>query len=89
MVYLVSYDLRKQEKDYIGLYEQLKSSPSWWHYLESTWLINTTESIEDFYKRLSAHLDQNDNILIIEFKGIYFGYLPNEAWDWIKQTAGY
>ncbi len=89
MVYLVSYDLRKQGKDYIGLYEQLKSSPSWWHYLESTWLINTNEGIQDLYKRLSAYLDQNDNILIIELKGSYFGYLPKEAWDWIKQTVGY
>lgn len=86
MVYLVTYDLRKKGKDYIGLIEQLKNSPGWAHYLQSTWLIYTSESIEDLYKRLSAHLDEKDSILITEFKGAYYGSLPKKAWEWIKKV---
>jgi len=83
MVYIVTYDLRKEGKDYIGLIEQLKNFPAWAHYLQSTWLIYTSESPEALYQRLSAHLDKNDSILITEFRGSYYGYLPKDAWEWI------
>ena len=66
MVYVVSYDLRKPGKDYIGLTEQLQASPGWWHYLASTWLISTSESATQLYNRLVPHLDKDDSILIIE-----------------------
>ncbi len=89
MLYMVSYDLRKKGKDYIGLYEQLKNSPGWAHYLGSTWLISTNEQPKDLYERLSAHLDRSDYILIAPFSGNYYGVLPKEAWEWIKQSVGY
>lgn len=85
MVYIVSYDLRKKGKAYIGLFEQLKNSPAWCHYLDSTWLIHTSESAEQLYQRLSAHLDEDDAILITEFSGRYFGFLPEKAWEWINK----
>jgi hypothetical protein len=84
MVYVVSYDLRKPGKDYIGLTEQLKNSPRWWHYLESTWLIATSESASQLYKRLKAHIDEGDRILIIEAGNDRQGWLPKKAWEWIK-----
>ena len=83
MVYVVSYDLKKLDKDYIGLYEQLQHSPRWWHYLASTWLISTPESASQLYTRLAAHLDHGDNILIIEAGNHIYGQLAKEAWEWI------
>ena len=83
MVYVVSYDLRKRGKNYIGLTEQLQNSPLWWHYLESTWLIATSESPSELYNRLAAHLDSDDSILIIEAGKDIGGWLPKEAWEWI------
>lgn len=85
MVYVISYDLRKKGKDYVGLYEQLKNSPGWCHYLGSTWLISTTETPKAIYKRLSAHLDEKDNILIVEFRGNHYGFLPKKGVEWIKK----
>jgi len=85
MVYVVSYDLRKPGKDYIGLTEQLKNSPRWWHYLDSTWLIATSESVTHLYNRLAAHLDKSDSILIIEAGGHMQGWLPKKAWEWIQK----
>jgi hypothetical protein len=83
MLYVVSYDLRKPGEDYKGLYEQLKNSPRWWHYLQSTWLISTSESASQLYNRLAAHLGKNDNILIIEAGINVQGWLPKDAWEWI------
>ena len=85
MLYVVSYDLTKPGKDYMGLIEQLKYSPRWWHYLESTWLIATQESPSELFNRLAAHLDRNDRLLIIEAGNGIGGWLPKDAWEWISQ----
>jgi hypothetical protein len=86
MLYVVSYDLRKPNKDYTGLTEQLRNSPGWWHYLGSTWLIATSESTSQLYNRLRAHLDEDDSILIIEAGNHVQGWLPKDAWEWIHQA---
>ncbi len=86
MVYVVSYDLRKPGQDYKGLFDELQASPSWWHYLESTWLIATSESANDLYNRLRMHLDRGDSILIIQAGTDVQGWLPEAAWKWIHQN---
>ena len=86
MVYVVSYDLRKPGRDYKGLFDELQVSPSWWHYLESTWLIVTTESANELYNRLRTHLDQDDSILVIQAGADRQGWLPKKAWEWIDRN---
>ena len=85
MVYVVSYDLRKPGQDYKGLFNELQASPNWWHYLESTWLIATSEDANQLYNRLASHLDQGDSILIIQAGTAMQGWLPREAWEWIER----
>jgi len=86
MVYLVTYDLRKPKQNYQGLYEELKRSLGWWHYLDSTWLIATSESAADIFHRLAIYLDTSDNILIIQVTKNYYGWLPKESHAWLQQT---
>lgn len=83
-VYMVSYDLNKSGQDYKGLHEELEKSPSWWHYLESAWLIYTSESASQLYERIGKHIDENDYAIAIEVKGNYQGWLPEKAWEWIR-----
>jgi len=85
MVYVVSYDLSKPNRNYEDLYEELKKSGSWWHYLESTWLIYTNESASELYNRLSKHIDKDDRLLIIEAGRERQGWLPEKAWEWIRK----
>lgn len=85
LVLLVTYNL-KSEKDYSGLYEQLKTAKNWWHYLDSTWLIVTEKSPIDWTKSLRPHIDSvEDSMLIVEIKNNYSGWLSRKAWDWIKR----
>ncbi|MDK8193762.1 hypothetical protein QP794_27140 [Paenibacillus sp. UMB7766-LJ446] len=86
-VLLVSYDLNKSDKDYNGLYEVLKSF-GYCHYLDSTWLISTELTPTELYNRLSSHIDENDFCLVIKVTSEYYGWLPTEAWDWLKQALG-
>jgi len=87
-VYVVSYDLRKPGKDYKGLSDELQRSPGWWHYLDSTWLIVTSESAAELYNRLIPHLDEGDSILVIQAGSDRQGWLPKDAWTWIQQNLG-
>ena len=84
-VFSVSYDLNKTGQNYSELYEELKKSTSWWHYLDSTWLIYTHESASQLSERLLKHLDKNDRLLVIRVTNDYAGWLTQEAWNWIRQ----
>lgn len=83
--YAISYDLRAPGRNYDGLFEAIKKSSRWWHYLESTWLIITNETPDQVWDRLEGKIDKNDYLLIIEVRDNTQGWLPKEAWDWIRQ----
>ena len=84
---MISYDLNKSGQNYNDLYEAIKKSSDgvWMHYLDSTWLIRTQLSTEQVYERIKPCLDDNDNFLIIEVKNNYYGWLPNDAWNYLKK----
>lgn len=41
---LVGYDLNRPGQNYTELIEYLKSQVTWWHHLDSTWLVVTSKS---------------------------------------------
>lgn len=84
-VYCVSYDLNKSGQNYSGLYAELEASPSWWHFLDSTWLISTSETADQLSARLLKKLDTNDRVLVIKVTRDYAGWLTEDAWNWINQ----
>ena len=81
-VYLITYDLKKPGRDYSGLYNAIKFF-TWWHYLESSWMVATNKSPSEIWDSIRPHIDKNDFVLIIEVKNNKSGWLPIEAWDWI------
>ncbi len=86
-VYLVSYDLNKNSKDYEGLYNVLKVNQAWWHYLENTWLVVSSLDKMSFYNQIKPHIDEDDSLFIIELEGNnYTGWLPQKAWDWLDKN---
>lgn len=87
MILLITYDLNRPGQNYNDLYEEIKSAGTWWHHLDSTWIIETHLSPNDWNSRLRKHMDDNDNILIIEICQNYQGWLPEDAWRWLKDRA--
>lgn len=86
MVYLITYDLNKPGQDYEGLYEAIKCLGPWWHYLDSTWLVDTSlNSAQAVWQELSSQIDEGDYLLIIKVTRDYYGWLANDAWDWIDK----
>ena len=87
MIYAVNYDLKKPGQNYEKLYEAIKSCGGWWHYLGSTWLVDTTLSAQGVWDRLTPHVDKNDFFLIIGVTRENCGWLPQAAWDWINEHS--
>lgn len=89
MIYLVTYDLNKPQQEYEELYEELKHIGAWWHYLDSTWLIVTSESLKELSQRIRDKIDTNDHLLVFDITDKdYYGWLPKDAWKWIKEHIG-
>lgn len=85
--YSINYDLKAPGRNYQGLYDEIKKSQLWWHYLESTWIIITNETPDAVWNRLSSQIDKNDFLLIIEVRDRCQGWLPKDAWDWIHTNV--
>jgi hypothetical protein len=83
--FCVSYDLNDPGQHYEALYNELKSSSGWWHYLDSTWLISTAETADQLAHRLYGVIDKNDRLLVIAVGRDNQGWLPKAAWDWINR----
>ena len=86
MIYSVNYDLKKPGQSYKELHEAIKEcGVSWWHYLDSTWLIDTNLSANQIWQRLEPYFDKNDVALVIRVTNDYQGWLPEKAWQWIRE----
>jgi hypothetical protein len=85
MVLLITYDLKRPGQDYSSLHAAIKELGSWWHYLESTWLVATGSSTLQVSERLRKEIDQNDSLLIIRVTKDYSGWLAQDAWDWLNR----
>jgi hypothetical protein len=84
---LVTYDLNTaDDQRRSAIFDILKESDGWWHYVASTWLLVTTHTPQTLIDRVTPHLQTADRLLVIEVKPNYHGWLPNKAWRWINQN---
>lgn len=89
MVYMITYDLNKQGKDYDNLIQAIKdaSTGAWCSYWKSSYLIKSNiSSAEKVFDRLKPYIDSNDRILVIEVTDNYWGWLENRQWEYIKES---
>lgn len=85
--YLISYDLQKNA-DYTKLYEAIKTADGWWHYLESFWIISSSKTLDYWRDFLRNEINSGDRFIVIEIsEGKTDGWLPQDAWDWIKKNT--
>lgn len=83
--YLITYELNNKSKDYIDLYNKIKTY-SWWHYIESTWIIKTDKDANTINTSLRPFIDESsDFLLVVKIENSERqGWLPKKAWDWLK-----
>ncbi len=85
MVLIINYALNNGLKDYNPLFNAIKGCGEWWHFMESTWIVNTVYSADVVGKHLQKYIDTNtDHLLVMRLQRESQGWLPNEAWNWIN-----
>lgn len=84
---LVGYDLNKSGKNYDGLIEKLKTFSSWWHQLDSTWIIKTTMTCVQVRDLLQPLIDNDDELLVVKLSGdgAWVGF-NDEGSKWLKNN---
>ena len=84
MLLQISYDLRDRDRDYEDLHDAIRQQGRWWHYLKSTWVIETDKSPRQVVDDLESLLSRGDRLLVSEI-GRFDGVLPEKAWSWLER----
>ncbi len=89
-VYIIGYDINKEGAAYQAaskaLIEAIKARfPTYWHHLDSTWLVTTESSAVQVRDALTPYLDTNDELLVIQHQGeaAWIGF-SERASSWLK-----
>lgn len=90
--YIVGYDLNQEAKNYAAkngaLTELIKeeSNGTWWHHLDSTWIIISNKNPVQLRDRFMTVLDHNDELLVIAVSVPAAWYGFNESGSkWLKE----
>lgn len=85
--YIIGYDLNRPGQDYTDLITAIKTYRSWWHHLDSTWIIKTDETAEQVRDKLSAHIDNTDELLVVgsSGEGAWTGFNEKGS-TWLKDN---
>ena len=88
--YLVCYDINKEGDAYRSANEALikrikELFDTWWHHLDSTWIVVTEMSATQIRDALGKHLDADDELLVVKsgHEAAWSGFNQKGS-DWLK-----
>lgn len=74
-IYVITYDLRNKDSDnYEDLFKAIKALGSWWHCLDSNWLVVCDHSAVVIRNHLWQHMRNDDKLLVVKYAP------PESAW---------
>jgi hypothetical protein len=87
--YMIGYDLNKTGQDYSSLIQAIEGYGTYWHCLDSTWLIKADGPAIANVNYLAQFIDSNDELLVLEITP-----RPDAAWigfdeqctDWLNDN---
>ncbi|KIP93520.1 hypothetical protein [Pseudomonas fluorescens] len=84
---LITYDLITPGKNYAELHEAIKALGSWWHCVESTWIVKSNLTLVQIRDALNTHVDSNDKLLVLGLSGAaaWVG-LDKNCSDWLTNN---
>jgi hypothetical protein len=85
---LVGYDLNRPGQDYEALLSQLREFGTWWHHLDSVWLVRTELTAVQLRNELKPLTDVGDEILVIDVTGKSWAGtgFSDRAFDWMQKN---
>lgn len=85
---LVTFTFRSGPPKIKELEPFFNQATEWYRYAPNCWLVWTTGTPHTWYPYLKAQIADNDYLLIVEVNGMYRGWLPQGAVDWLKNHGG-
>lgn len=86
---LIGYDLNKTGKDYTSLIDGIKKAfPTYWHCLDSTWIVVTDSTPPQVRDYLRQFLDANDELFVVDITGkpaAWVGF-DKQCSDWLTNN---
>ena len=86
-VYVVTYDLNKELKR-PPIVAEIKKTPSWAKLSESSYAIDTVESVAQVHTRFGKHLDSNDTFYVVSLSRPWTGAGPVDVNKWLATRLG-
>ena len=90
MVYLITYDLNNEAKNYESVIKAIKDSSdgtfcSFWR---SSWLIKSDSfTANEVFQRIKPHMDPDDRCLVIQVEDNKDGWLAADEWEFINDSV--
>jgi hypothetical protein len=67
---LISYDVHSpNRKEYYELVSSIQSLGSWWHHLETIWIVKCDQTPAGIRDRLKSYIATDDQLLVIDISG--------------------
>ncbi|MDJ0348945.1 hypothetical protein [Cryobacterium sp. PH29-G1] len=78
--HLITYDLRAPGRDYDPVYDYIKGLGTWWHNIDSTWIVMSDLTDVQIRDGLTAVVDSDDKVLVLSLTGV-------GAWRGLSDTG--
>lgn len=86
-VYVVAYDLN-QETRRPNIVAEVRRSSGWAKLSESSYAIETIETVTQVHERFSKYLDRNDSFYVISLSRPWTGYGDRHVMEWLGTALG-
>ncbi len=85
MVYIITYDLRKEGQNYDALYKKIMSLGQTLHPLQNLWFLDTAYDLNTISDQIRTVVDSNDYIFTAQlYKNSYSAWMITGAHDWLN-----
>jgi hypothetical protein len=72
----IAYDVHPARGEaYDGLVKAIQSLGTWWHHLETVWIVQCTDSPGEIRDKLKSHIGSEDQLLVIDISGDTAGWI--------------
>lgn len=86
--FLITYTLGRFEELYPKISAKIKSYPKWARISQSTWLIQTDESVSEVRSDLKATINEDGTILVIDVSSSAWATfaISKNVTNWMKEN---
>ncbi len=85
--YIVIYDLKQPQNDYLLLWEELKSYNAWGKLTDNSWAVVTDQTAVRLRNQLRDFISDEDRLFIIKSGGSAAWYNPKASKEWLKNNV--